>query len=63
MQVSRDPIALQTGCLVGAAAGDEGERRPNLTDDGQLLGAQLRRHKAQNAHTPGPAGQPDGGVG
>ena len=55
VQVGGDPLAFQSGGLVGASAGNERKRRANLPHCGQLLGAKLGRHEAQNAHAPGPS--------
>ena len=57
------PCALQPGGLVGPAPGDQGERRPDLGDRRELLGAQLGRDEPEDAHAPGPArpaGRPSG---
>ena len=53
MQVGCDALALELGGLVGAAAGDQCERRLHLADHGELLGSQLRRNEAQDADSPG----------
>ena len=55
MQIGSDSLSLQAGCLVGAAAGDQVQKGAEFADDGELLGTELRRHKAQDAHAPRPS--------
>ncbi len=52
VQVGRDAVALKGQGLVGAAAGDQGERGAELADDLELLLAQLQRHEAEDADPP-----------
>ena len=52
VQVGRDALALEPGGLVGAAAGDQGERGLDLAHRGELLGSQLGRNEAEDADSP-----------
>ena len=62
VQIGGDPLALELGGLVGAAAGEQSKRRAELAHDGQLLGAKLGGHEAEDAHAPGASGELSGGV-
>ena len=53
VQVGRDALGFELARLVGAAAGDQRERRPMLAHDLELLGAQLGRHEAEEPDAPG----------
>ena len=57
VQVRGDALLLQFAGLVGAAAGDQRERRTIRADQLQLLAAEFGRHEAQHAHAPGPVAQ------
>ncbi len=52
VQVSGDAVSLEHFGLVGAAAGDQGERGLDLTDGGKLLGPQLRRERTRGCRRP-----------
>ena len=58
MQIGGDAFFFQFARLMGPAAGDEGERRPDGADRLHLLAAYLRRSEAEDAGAPRPAGEP-----
>ena len=62
VQVGGDPLALQPGGLVGAAAGDQGERRPDLRTTASCSARSSGGHEAEDAHAPGPSRELPGGV-
>ncbi len=61
VQIGCDSLAFQAGRLVGSPARKKGEWRAKFPHDGQLFGAQLWWHEAQDAYAPGPPRKLPGG--
>jgi hypothetical protein len=53
MQIGGDTSVLQSKSLIRSPASNQRERWPIRPDDLKLLLAQIKRHKAQDAYSPG----------